>query len=372
MTRRCHGWDYGRRGIYMLTLVLEERGRPRLAGGPVSGPSQDLGVGNRGGEGRSCAAPETGALEKARWICPPTAAGWHVLECWRRIPEFWPQVELFCSQTMPDHFHGLLFVRERLPAGKTLGDVVRGFKTGCREVGWAEGFVDTILFNRGQLPRMKAYVLANPERLGIKRAHPDLFRTVHGVEAGALRFQALGNRALLDWPIARAVQCSRADFVYRRAHLPGGGRTVLRGPDGITLVERTTQGFEAACAAALEAAERGAVLVSPCLSDGEREIARRAFAEGSRVVVLRNKGFAPGEKPHGALFRMCAEGRLLLLAPAGWPWVPAQKPLKREEALALNRMAQMLAGGAASSPIPYRGAVCRDVDTLVRQACAPA
>lgn len=96
------------------------------------------------------------------------------------------------------------------------------------------------------------------------------------------------------------------------------------------------------------------------------------FAEGARVVVLRNKGFAPAEKPHGTLFRMCAEGCLLLLAPAGWPWVPGQKPLKREEALALNRMAQMLAGGAASPPIPYRGAVCRDVDAMVRQACAPA
>ena len=350
----------------MVTVALEERGRARLAGWPecrpVSGAAQNLGEGNE----RFCATPETAAGR--RWMCMPTAAGRKVGECWRHIPEFWPQVELFCHQVMPDHFHGILFVRERLPEGKTLGDVVRGFKTGCREVGWAEGFVDTILFGEGQLGRMKAYVMANPERLGEKRAHPELFRTVRDLEVGGLHFQALGNRALLDWPDARAVQCSRGDFAYRRERLPGGGWKTLRGADGVPLVEHTTPEFEEKCAAALEAAERGAVLVSPCLSHGEREIARRAFAAGARVVVLRNKWFSPMGKPSGGLFRMCAEGRLLLLAPAGWPWCPGEKPVRREDALALNRMAQMLAGG--ESAIAYRGAVCRDVDGLVAQACA--
>ena len=41
--------------------------------------------------------------------------------------------------------------------------------------------------------------------------------------------------------------------------------------------------------------------------------------------------------------------------------------MRREDALALNRMAQMLAGGG--NAIAYRGAVCRDVDGLVAQAC---
>lgn len=378
MGRRCHAWDYSGRGIYLLTLVLSRRGLPLLAAWPEPRPG----------------IPE-------RWTCPPTPAGTIVQECWQEIPSQWPGVELFCHQVMPDHFHGILFVRDRLPKGKTLGNIVGSFKSkstsrilaaraqardlpegaagrSCappraEESVWAAGFVDTILSGEHHLARMKAYVHANPDRLAVRRAHPDLFRTVRDAAVGPLHFQALGNLALLDWPLRHPIQCSRADFAYRRTRLPGGTWKTLRAPDGTPLTERATPAFEAACTAALEAASRGSVLVSPCLSPGEREIARRAFAAGARVIVLRNKGFAQAGKPQGALFRMCAAGRLLLLAPSGWPWVPGEKPLRREDALALNRMARLLAHGSPTlPPLAYRGAVCRDIDSLVRQACSPS
>ena len=414
MGRRCREWDYSGRAIYLVTVCLRERGRPVLAEWP-----------------QDCAGAET-----TRYVCRPTALGEKVLACWRRVPEFWPQVELLECQLMPDHFHGLLFVRENLPVSgqgenpavsgraqdnrrvsapaqnperfcaspetakrKTLGDIVRGFKTGCREAGWEEGYVDNILFREGQLRREVEYLRDNPRRLYEKRANPELFKRVldlpldlavsgeaqnnlavsgeaqnkQGFCAGAetrrfqAHFQALGNTALLRRPLLVQVQCSRSDFRYRREKLPGGGWKILRDSAGAPLVEYASPAFEERCADVLRCAGNGAVVVSPCLSHGEREIARRAHEAGASVIALRNKSFARFEKPAGRLFDDCARGNLLLLAPAAWPWVPGEKPPTRESSLVLNRIAQLLCDEYAAD-IDYKGATIPDVDAKVKQA----
>ena len=202
MGRRCRDWDYGGRAIYMITINLKERGRPVMAEWarslddsaeaqeqtlPVSGQAQ-----NWPGNGLRSASAETPRLcasaETPKVYMPLTPLGEKVLSCWRRIPEFWPMVELLECQVMPDHFHGLLFVKGALLSSsgrpKTLGDVVRGFKTGCREVGWEEGYVDNILFREGQLKRMADYIRDNPRRLAEKRANPRLFRHVADLTPG--------------------------------------------------------------------------------------------------------------------------------------------------------------------------------------------
>ena len=119
------------------------------------------------------------------------------------------------------------------------------------------------------------------------------------------------------------------------------------------------------------ATKHGAVLVSPCLSHGEQEIARRAFEAGGRVVALRLKGFAPLQKPQGKMFDSCAEGRLLLLAPAAWPWVPGEVAPTREKALVLNRIAQLLCGEGAAE-IAYRGVAPEGIEEMARRAVNPA
>lgn len=385
MGRRLTDWDYGARAIYMVTLELAHRGRPTLSSWPVQDPAT------------------------SRWTCPLTPLGAKVLSCWTRIPEYWPQITLLSAVVMPDHFHGLLFIRSPLsapspsraspsrpsssrpspetarptPHPKTLGDVIRGFKTGCREAGWAPGFVDTILFRKGQLRRMERYILGNPERLARKRANPALFRRVEDITLRLplpdaphpLHFQTLGNLALLDWPVIHPVQCSRAHFRYRRERLSSGAWRILRDADGIPLVETSTPEFETKSAEALHLAARGAVLVSPCLSHGEREILRRAHAAGHRVILLRNKGFSRHGKPSGALFDACAQGKLLLLVPAAWPYLPGEVPPTRERALILNHIARLLAVSGdpqdTPPPIPYRGATLPDLLPLLLQACSP-
>ena len=113
------------------------------------------------------------------------------------------------------------------------------------------------------------------------------------------------------------------------------------------------------------------MLVSPCISHGEREIARQAFVAGYRVITLQNKGFSPLYKPGGKLFETCAAGNLLMLAPINWPYQPAEKQMTRDDAQVLNRIAQLISGEGAIA-INYKGAVMRGVDECVVAATRSA
>lgn len=427
MTRRCDGWDYRQRAIYQVTLVQADRARPLLGRLAIDDPK----------------APPEAVTARVE----PSELGAAILAHWKRLGDFTPEIKpLFC-QLMPDHLHAILEVTR--PMAKPLGNAIGGFKTGCeriyrelalsaqnktlsaqdkapsakRELNgawaagggracsvpearasgaprlWAAGFQDSILFRAGQLDAMFNYLRDNPRRLAVKRLFPDLFRAVAALRrplpslgvVGA--FAALGNRFLLDRPLVQ-VQVSRRDFAYRREPKAGGGLKIARDAAGEPLVAQESAAFTAKAEALLARARQGAALLSPCVSEGEREIARRAFAEGLPLVVLRNKGFAPLEKPGGRHFDACAAGRLLMLAPAAWPHVPGEKPMTRRDALALNRLAQALAEGGRGpgacapgteqgapdteqgalgteqgvAPIAYRGVTFAEVDDWARAA----
>ena len=100
MGRRLPGFDYSQRMIYEITLVLKER-RPVL-GRLVKKPCEGV-------------ALEGGASPEVTWGIEPSAMGQAALDCWRKITDFWPQVSLIEAQLMPEHFHGILFIKERLP-----------------------------------------------------------------------------------------------------------------------------------------------------------------------------------------------------------------------------------------------------------------
>ena len=192
-------------------------------------------------------------------------------------------------------------------------------------------------------------------------------------------FSAIGNLFLLDSPNIIQVQCSRAYLAYKRIpktrngrfeHMTeAGGRKIAHDAAGVPIVEKITPEFEEKRDELLAAARHGAVLISPCISDGEREIARLAFAASLPVIALRNMGFSPLYKPGGKLFDKTANGKLLLLAPAAWPYSTSEKPMTRFDACALNRIAQLIAGDGAAV-INYKGMQPKDIDRLVREAVA--
>ena len=190
-----------------------------------------------------------------------------------------------------------------------------------------------------------------------------------GAPSFKAHFSAIGNLFLLDSPNIIQVQCSRAYLAYKRVPKPGGGRKIARDAAGVPIVEKATPEFEEKRDELLDAAKHGAVLISPCISDGEREIARLAFAASLPVIALRNMGFSPLYKPGGKLFDKTANGKLLLLAPAAWPYSTSEKPMTRFDACALNRITQLIAGDGAAV-INYKGMQPKDIDRLVREAVA--
>ena len=193
--------------------------------------------------------------------------------------------------------------------------------------------------------------------------------SVRGAEAprSPAYFSAIGNMHLLDAPNIIQVQCSRSYFSYKRRPKPGGGRKIAVDESKSPIPEIITPQFEEMRDQLIAAAKRGAVLISPAISDGEREIARLAHEAGARVIVLKNMGFSPLYKPGGKLFDKTANGKLLLLAPIAWQYSSQDKPMTRQDACVLNRLAQLIAGEGAAE-INYKGMKPADIDTLVLKA----
>ncbi len=367
MLQRCWGWDYKSPCIYQITIALADR-RSMALGRLVI---------DSDGEGDPIQVEAHVEL---------TAAGRAVEAEWRRMGEFTPAIRPLEIQVMPDHIHGILRVTERL--ARPLGQILAGFKTGSSKAAtgkpgfWSEGFQDTILFHEGQLDSMFTYLRDNPRRLAVKRLYRKFFTVKRdlAVEVGltpsqqnnrgglALHFQAIGNEALLKSPMIFQVQCSRAYLAYKRVAKPGGGLKIARDEAGRPIVELKTPEFDEKLKMLLSMAEKGAVLMSPCISDGEREIARRAMEANAKLITLSNKGFSPLFKPSGRAFDSASEGRLLMLAPAGWPYCPGEKKMTRFDACALNRIAQLMAGDGAAE-INYHGMRPANIDALVKAAC---
>ena len=295
MKRRKAGHDYRSRCIYMLTLVVEGR-RPLL------------------GELRASDEKHPRA-----WI-KPSELGNRVLKCWREVALYHPQIRLIAVQLMPDHFHGVLFVTERMP--RHLGQVVNGFKKGCNDFSrqllgttlWEMGYHDRILRDKHQLVRMVRYLHDNPYRLWTKRHNPELFSVHHDIVIGEHKVAIAGNRFLLDFPFKVAVKCSRSlseDDINREI-----ARYLLLARDG-------------------------AILVSPCISPGEKAVMRVAFEAGVKEIVPLENGFSEMWKPGGAQFDACSEGRLLLVAP--WPHHNDRRLITRAQCNKLNELAREIA-----------------------------
>ena len=354
MSRRMVGHDYQQRQMYMITMAIEDR-RPLL--GKVVGRSD----GQKG-------TPEEPHVEL-------TVLGKQVEQNWYDIAIRHPQIQVLALQIMPDHFHGILFVKEHLD--KPLGKVLLGFKQGCnkayrslvlhaqhadasqaaaqhadasqavvpqavvphvavvqqhtrqpkqhteqpsqkkedRKHGllFERSYNDSILMHAGQLERWHDYLADNPLRLLMKREHPDLFRIQRGLTVGALSFSAIGNRFLLQKPVLMQVQCSRR------------------------MTEEEIKNKVEEC---LRAASQGAVLVSPSISPGEKAVMRAAFDKGFPLIILQENGFSDLAKPGGKRMDACAEGRLLILAP--WQHHNERIAIQRDQCLSLNEMARLI------------------------------
>ena len=241
-----------------------------------------------------------------------------------------PEIVVYQHVVMPDHIHIVLHVVKQL--SRHLGQELAGFFGACSRH-WQrlenlphlltlfQPFHDRILLRQNQLQTMKQYVADNPKRLAIKRRYPDLFQRYSHIEINGMHFAAFGNIFLLRDFDRQQVVVHRADSQQTRQN---NYRTWMK------------------CAA------NGGVLISPFISPDEKRIYENAEASGGRFIIICKDGFPERFKPAGAQFELCAQGRLLLLAP--WPDNLTRSKVTRWEAMEMNRMAAEIAA--------YTGPIC--------------
>ncbi len=325
---RENQWDYKGRAIYHITLTTEER-QPIL--GALTGNSE-----------------EEAFIVYSR-------LGEYVDKTFRGLPDFYKQkgikIRILAVRVMPDHLHGVIHVMEPMP--KSIGEVIRSFKSACtswfkreyfgknagemqkpakespiyleekqkleerlmqfcrifatRSSIWEHipaGYHERILHCEGQLDRMIRYVKDNPRRLWLKHHNPNLFKLRNDLSWSfqderevrhVWKFRALGNMFLLDYPQKQHIQCSRSITADQ--------------------LEQKYQEWS-------NNAQLGVVSITSAISEGEKSVSRRLREAGMPLIVMLKDGFpavgSPNEryfKPGGVYFNACAAGRLLLIEP---------------------------------------------------------
>ena len=372
MKRRCGWHDYTRRQMYMVTLTTE--GRRKLFGEIV---------------GRSDGGPAT--AEEPRMVL--SAFGQRVEQEFLGVTRYYPQVEVVALQMMPDHLHGILFVKEELPEG--LGRLINGFKAGCnrayREIEAAAKPQLTKQHTTEQqaeqhtteqqaeqhTTEQQAEQHTTEQQLTKPQAKEPLKGLVDGGSATVKRdrrgeyrqpglvFERGYNDRLLtqegqlerwkqylhDNPRRLLMKREHPDLFRVQRHVTVAGMT-FSAIGNLFLLNRpclrqvqcsrrlTDEEIAQQVEHFLKAGREGAVLVSPAISKGEKTVMRAAFEAGLPMVVLQENGFTDLAKPGGQRMEACARGQLLMLAP--WEHHNERITITRGQCLSLNEMARQL------------------------------
>ena len=360
MKRRDDHHDYSERRMYMITLEVEGR-RPVF--GKLVGDAF---------------APK-GSKEEPRMEL--TALGQAVQSEWMGIHNYYPQIEVMAVQMMPDHMHGILFVRERLPVH--LGQVISGFKAGCRKAEKAliaaaepqptekearaterqarttekealgsqqvtavplQGPQETLQRAQGPLQGPQgaspAYrpLFAKGYNDLILRSYDELPAWQNYLHDNPRRLMM--KRARPEWLrpfFGLQIGQHRFSGIGNRALLTTAKRKAVRVSRRLSEEEiaREVQRY-------LEEARQGTVLVSPAISPGEKRVMRAAFDAGLPTIVIMENGFTPLSKPHGDQFYACGRGALLMLSP--WEHHNEKRKLTAAQCAEMNLMALEMCG----------------------------
>lgn len=221
------------------------------------------------------------------------------------LPDFHPEFEIKRFVIMPDHIHYVLQVKQRLK--RKLGQELASFYGACsrhysRMIGATEKietlflrFDDEIIFDFEQLQRAIRYVETNPLRYIIKKRRPRLFEKYLHLDLGGREYAAYGNIFLLRKPYLLPIRVHRKWKDYQFKEYMDYCRKEI---------------------------DKGAIPISPAIHPIEKKIITGAIEAGSAVIKLTDMGMPDRFSPHGDDFYLCAEGRLLLIAP--WPDNPSR------------------------------------------------
>ncbi|MCR5270680.1 MAG: hypothetical protein K6D91_06650 [Prevotella sp.] len=262
-----------------------------------------------------------------------------------------------------------------------LGQVISGFKAGCRKAQRALVQAEQCKVAAKPLPTAKsqppipAKVPASQQAVSQQAAsqqavsqqvvvsqqaaaspsHPSLLLFAKGYNDLILRsYDELPTwvNYLRDNPRRLMIKRAKPEFlrpffnlhIGKQCYSGIGNRQLLTAPwrIAVRLSRRLTDSdIEREIFRYLEAARQGAVLVSPAISPAEKRVMRTVFDAGFPTIVLMENGFGPLSKPHGEQFYACAKGTLLMLSP--WEHHNEKRKLTAHQCQQLNLMALEIA-----------------------------
>jgi REP element-mobilizing transposase RayT len=264
-----------------------------------------------------------------------TELGKQIVHTIFHIQDIHPEVRVMQFCIMPDHVHVVLYVTQTMTTG--IKTVVRGWWQGVKKLHALSVAPNIIRDNqhslfseipfirpmsrRGQLDAIMQYVKLNPQRLATKRLKPGLFRVQEDIEIAGRKYSSVGNLKLLLAARYRPVHVRRT-MVDEAEH----------GDD------KRLRDYMNSC---VLAARQGAVMVSPFISEKEKEVLIVLLAEEHPIIILADNGFRDYYKPSDGIFDSVAAGRVLILSP--WEYDPKKRHISRADCVALNQMAEEIA-----------------------------
>lgn len=290
MQRRARWHDYKSPATYMLTFIKA----------PSAEPFSQI----------ECRAP-------GDYVTLMTPTGRLVKDFIYKLKDYIPGAMVWRWVVMPDHIHILLRVSRPLKAH--VGRYLSSWKSDITQANagraiFADGYNDRISSSPDHTRRLKAYIADNPRRYWIKSRNPDLFTRRTNINRCGRRWEMVGNIFLLNDPEIESVRARR----------------------NFSLEE-----LSRAKAKWMMTIDNGGVVIGAFISPHEKEILEYAIAENGRIIYIISNGLGPRFKPQGRLFDLCAEGRLLLIAPCEFS--TARVVMTYDLASQLNRLADEIA-----------------------------
>ena len=242
--------------------------------------------------------------------------GRKVWEYWQGLPEKYPELEIFESVLMPNHFHALIRIHYRATNREHhLGFLMSRFKGGSgyiygkmrrsglvEDIGdhlWQFDYWDDLVTSDGEFSAQARYIRENPANWSRDRY-------------GACTSYHYGNLDLLNAPRIAFV-ASQGFYASELRPRKVWGRDMRakarRTDEGGVGANRGTSSEQAASAA------NTPVIISTFTSAQEREALRRALAKGRRIIQVIPQGIPLEGELLPALAAACREGRALLLSP---------------------------------------------------------
>ena len=274
--------------------------------------------------------------------------GEKVKECLERMPQVVPQIEMICYAIMPNHIHFIIAVRRNL--SRHIGAVIRSFMgatthamhqqmalgvetpthkepssscvsvngaslcssvssagSSCGSVStlsstakpslWQPGYCVGVCQTERSLHTRIGYVLLNPFFAILESEHRDFMSRAMRLNIAGRTYSGYGNMLLLKEPERLQVFCHRRHPVTKQPYLE-------------------TKDYQDEKAAILDAAANGAVIVTPGISPGEKDIMWTVLQHGGNVINLQREAIPVSDKWHPDNDRRmyCSNGHLLVLS----------------------------------------------------------